>query len=105
MADTLLLTYEPLADAKPQRAQGESPDVIALPMPDLHAGGSLMTALSRRASSRTFASTALSNALLGGLLWAADGVNRPESGGRTAPSARVQRDRHLCSAAERCIPV
>src|SRR5471032_2554879 len=89
MAEALLLEYEALPDAKPALVHGETRDVIHLPTPDLHAGGSLMTAFSRRASSRTFAAAPLSNAVLGALLWAADGVNRPESGGRTAPSAHA----------------
>ena len=44
-------------------------------------------ALGRRHSSREFATTALPEQVLSDLLWAAFGVNRPESGMRTAPSA------------------
>lgn len=58
-------------------------------MLEQHTGGALMTALSRCASSRTVAPEPLSSAVLGALLWAADGVNRPQSGGRTAPSAHA----------------
>ncbi|CAN7792120.1 nitroreductase family protein [Caballeronia sp. LjRoot34] len=89
MTEMLLLNYEALPDAKPAPVHGKTLDVIHLPMPDLHAGGTLMTAFSHRASSRTFAAEPLSNTVLGALLWAADGVNRPESGGRTAPSAHA----------------
>ncbi len=49
-------------------------------------GMPLMEALSRRCSSREFASGALPPDVLSGLLWAACGMNR-SSGGRTAPSA------------------
>src|SRR5476649_3055188 len=68
MAEALLLEYEALPDAKPALVHGETRDVIHLPTPDLHAGGSLMTAFSRRASSRTFAAAPLSNSVLGALL-------------------------------------
>lgn len=47
----------------------------------------LMEALRRRQSSREFAATPLSEQQLSDLLWAAGGVNRPELGGRTTPSA------------------
>jgi SagB-type dehydrogenase family enzyme len=43
--------------------------------------------LQRRQSGREFAATPLSEQQLSGLLWAAAGINRPEAGGRTAPSA------------------
>jgi SagB-type dehydrogenase family enzyme len=46
-----------------------------------------MQALAARASSREFSSQDLPLQVLGDLLWAADGINRPESGKRTAPSA------------------
>jgi SagB-type dehydrogenase family enzyme len=46
-----------------------------------------MEALSRRASSREFASRPLPDSLLSSLLWAANGVNREAKHGRTAPSA------------------
>ncbi|SAL61618.1 SagB/ThcOx family dehydrogenase [Caballeronia humi] len=84
-----MLTYEALPDAKPAPAQGETPKFIELPKPDPNAGVPLMTALSFRASARTFADEPLSLNVLGDLLWAANGVNRPGTGGRTAPSARA----------------
>lgn len=62
-----------------------SHEVIELPRPDQTSGLPLMTALSSRSSIRGFAPIALSLATLGGLLWAADGVNRPIGGDRTAP--------------------
>ncbi|HEX9902915.1 MAG TPA: SagB/ThcOx family dehydrogenase [Acidobacteriota bacterium] len=60
---------------------------IKLPKPRLEGGKLLMQALAARASSREFSSAELSLQVLGDLLWAADGINRPESGKRTAPSA------------------
>ncbi|SDI34470.1 nitroreductase family protein [Paraburkholderia phenazinium] len=86
MPEMLFLTYEALPDAEPESAEGAAPKTIALPQPDQRSGLPLMTALSFRASTREFAPTPLSMDSLGELLWAADGVNRPISGGRTAPS-------------------
>jgi SagB-type dehydrogenase family enzyme len=51
-----------------------------------------MQLLKERSSSRTFGSKALSRQELSNLLWAAFGVNRPDSGKRTAPSAKNQRE-------------
>ncbi len=65
----------------------QEPDTIRLPAPQMEIGKPLMQALSARHSTR-FAPRPLERQELANLLWAADGVNRPESGGRTAPSAR-----------------
>ena len=66
--------------------------VIRLPKPDMNRGGTVMKALADRHSTREFAAKALSMADLSDLLWAANGVNRPESGKRTAPSAMDKQD-------------
>jgi hypothetical protein len=71
---------------RPKPATGDSTSTIALPAVDAHGGMALMEALAARRSSRAFAADPLPLPLLGGLLWAAYGVNRPD-GGRTAPSA------------------
>ena len=47
-----------------------------------------MKALGLRASSRAFAPDPLPPQTLSNLLWAAWGINRPQEGKRTAPSAR-----------------
>lgn len=60
---------------------------IKLAAPELTTGTSLMQALKDRQSSRTFSKKPLPDEVLSQLLWAADGVNRPGSGKRTAPSA------------------
>jgi nitroreductase len=86
MTDLPLLAYQAAPVLRPPLVTGETPAVIALPKPDPNAGVPLMSALAKRASSRAFAPTALPPTLLGELLWAADGINRPASGGRTAPS-------------------
>ncbi|PTB18940.1 nitroreductase [Trinickia symbiotica] len=80
------LAYQTLAGLAPKPVRGDVPQVIKLPRPDLLAGVPLMAALSLRASTREFAATPIPIDTLGALLWAADGVNRSISGGRTAPS-------------------
>ncbi|RQP27711.1 nitroreductase family protein [Burkholderia ubonensis] len=89
MSEQQLLTYSPAAPARPTSPQGESPVSIDLPRPATDGGAPLMTALALRMSSREFASAPLPPTTLGALLWAADGINRPASGGRTAPSAHA----------------
>jgi len=59
-----------------------------LPAPQKAGGMPLMNALSERRSHREFSSEPLGAQALSELLWAAFGVNRPDSGKRTAPSAR-----------------
>ena len=65
---------------------------VRLNEPDLDRGGSLMRALADRRSVREYADRALSLQDMSDLLWAANGVNRPASGKRTAPSAMDRRD-------------
>ncbi|HEX2961776.1 MAG TPA: SagB/ThcOx family dehydrogenase [Ignavibacteriales bacterium] len=60
---------------------------LKLPPPQKEAGKPLMQALSLRQSTRTFSPEALSMQDLSNLLWAAFGINRSETGKRTAPSA------------------
>jgi nitroreductase len=86
MTDMPLLAYQAAPLLRPPLATGETPAVITLPKPELHTGVPLMTAFAQRASCRSFAPTALPPTVLGELLWAADGINRPATGGRTAPS-------------------
>jgi SagB-type dehydrogenase family enzyme len=60
---------------------------IALPKPVTTGGRPLMEALNARRTERVFADKDFSNAQLSNLLWAANGINRPESEKRTAPTA------------------
>ncbi len=62
-------------------------DTIILPTPKMSGGMPLMEALKNRKTNRDFIYKELSRQQLSDLLWAADGVNRPENGKRTAPSA------------------
>lgn len=65
---------------------------MKLPQPRLEAGMPLMQALHGRKSTREFSAEKLPPQVLSDLLWAAFGVNRPETGGRTAPSTRNWQD-------------
>jgi SagB-type dehydrogenase family enzyme len=60
---------------------------IRLLDPQLDGGRPLMQVLKERKSSREFSSEKLPLQILSNMLWAAWGVNRPDSGKRTAPSA------------------
>jgi len=76
----LTAVFFPLA----ANAQGAS---LQLPSPRMTGGQPLMEALKNRKSARSFAPKELALPVLSDLLWAADGINRPGSGLRTAPSA------------------
>jgi len=60
---------------------------LPLPAPQTDGGKPLMQALKARRSLRSYSSRPLPAQVLSNLLWAACGVNRPESGKRTAPTA------------------
>lgn len=64
------------------------PESIDLPPPQTAGGLPLSEALAARQSNRAFAPRPLALQELSSLLWAAAGVNRPDSGKRTAPTAR-----------------
>jgi SagB-type dehydrogenase family enzyme len=72
---------------RPVPARGGAPASIALPSPVIAGGMPLMDALRQRRSERDFLPDALPDAELSNILWAAFGINRPDSHGRTAPSA------------------
>jgi SagB-type dehydrogenase family enzyme len=60
---------------------------IKLPAPQMEGGRPLMDVLKGRHSSREFSTEELPFQVLSNLLWAGFGINRPDSGKRTAPSA------------------
>lgn len=68
-------------------AAGDELKPIKLPKPRTEGGKPLMQALKARRSARSFSPKPLPSQVLGDLLWAAFGVNRPATGRRTAPSA------------------
>jgi nitroreductase len=76
-----------MGQLKAQPPVGDAPAAMALPPAQTTGGAPLMEALRQRQSQREFRPEPLTPQLLSNLLWAACGVNRPELGGRTAPSA------------------
>jgi nitroreductase len=75
-------------------------DTIMLPPPQMTGSKSLMQVLKARHSTRSFASRPLPLQVMSNLLWAADGVNRPYSAGRTAPTAHDWREIDVVVAME-----
>ena len=65
---------------------------MVLMKPQTDGGRPLMQVLKDRSSSRSFSGEKLPPQVLSNLLWAAFGINRPDSGGRTAPSAKNAQD-------------
>ena len=65
---------------------------IQLLAPNKDKGASIMKSLAQRQSHRKCADKELSTADLSDLLWAANGINRPEDNKRTAPSALNRQD-------------
>jgi hypothetical protein len=72
-------------------------DAPAIVLPPARRGGGmgLTQALWHRESRREFQDAALDEQILSDLLWAAAGVNRPDSGGRTAPTAMNSQEVHV----------
>lgn len=66
--------------------------VKQLPKPVRTGGMPLMEALDKRSTTREFANTDLPDQTLSNLLWAAWGINREESGKRTAPSSNNKQE-------------
>jgi SagB-type dehydrogenase family enzyme len=71
----------------PALTLGQELNPLNLPAPQTGGGMPLMQALKNRHSTREFSSQKLPAQVLANLLWAAFGINRPETGKRTAPSA------------------
>lgn len=60
---------------------------IKLPKPDTKGGKPLMQCFAQRKTSRNFSSAELPQHILSGIMYAADGINRPD-GRKTVPTAR-----------------
>lgn len=84
------MTLVTLLFAAAVTAQDQKP--IQLPRLDTTGGKPLMQALKDRHTAREFRADTISLPVLANLLWAACGVNRAESGKRTAPSAMNSQD-------------
>jgi len=78
------------------QAQGKKE--IILPVANTEGGKPFMETLKDRHTTRSFSQEKLSDQQLSNLLWAAFGINRPESGKRTAPSAmnNQETDIYIC---------
>lgn len=72
--------------------QAQESKSIKLPDPTKKGGLSIMESFSNRVSERSWADRELSSQDLSNLLWAANGINRPDSKKRTAPSAGNSQD-------------
>jgi len=86
MSTLTKLALGAMGKLRPKPAQGDAVQRIALPAPEKTGGMPLMEAIAARHSAREFSPKELPLPMLSNLLWAADGINRPD-GGRTAPSA------------------
>lgn len=75
-----------MGQLRPRPSQGDAAPKIALPAPVTTGGMPLMEAIAKRRSMREFSREELPLPMLANLLWAANGINRPEHG-RTSPSA------------------
>ena len=75
----------------PTIAQNNLATVKILPPPDTKGGIPLMAALANRKASRSFSGKSFTDDIIGNMLWAGFGVNRPD-GRRTAPTARNVQD-------------
>ncbi len=64
--------------------------VIKLSKPDLTKGVPMMEALSKRKTERNLSDKKLTLQQLSEVLWAADGINRPNEGKRTSPAAMAK---------------
>jgi len=71
----------------PTLTSGEELKPVQLLEPQMDTGRPLMQVLKDRRSSRAFSAEKLPKQVLSNMLWAAFGVNRPDAGKRTAPSA------------------
>lgn len=86
---TLLVLFSSLVLLISSVASGaDEIKMIKLPAPQTEGGKPLMQALKARQSIRDFSTKELPLQVLSDLLWAAGGINRPDSGGRTAPTAK-----------------
>jgi nitroreductase len=71
----------------PTLTSGQELKAVQLLEPQMDTGRPLMQVLKDRRSSRAFSTGKLPKQVLSNMLWAAFGINRPDSGKRTAPSA------------------
>ena len=73
---------------------------IKLPQPDTKGGKPLMQCLNERKTNRSISARKVPANVLSNLLWAACGINRQDSGKRTAPSASNRQEIDVYAAME-----
>jgi nitroreductase len=83
-AATLVVAHQALGQTGPED-----------PLPEGYAGTPLRDALAKRESVRQYTRAAVEDEQLMALLWSANGVNRPDVDGRTAPSWRTAKDTEI----------
>jgi len=76
----------------PNTASANEPKSIQLLHPTMGSSNPLIQLLEKRSSSREFSPEKLPLAIISSMLWAAFGINRPDSGKRTAPSAHNRQE-------------
>lgn len=76
-----------LLNGNAPHARAQVGRVIKLPPPQAAGGGDVISALKARKSTRAYSTRPLPREVLSTVLWAASGVNRSTTGGRTAPAA------------------
>lgn len=76
-----------MGQLKPLPGGADAASSLFLPSAHTTGGLSLMNALAQRQSQREFDPAPLPEQMLSDLLWAAAGINRPDLGRRTVPSA------------------
>jgi SagB-type dehydrogenase family enzyme len=87
MLSSLMRTLLVILLAVPTLSLAQELKPISLPSPQTDGGKPLMQALKDRHTTREFSTEKLSPQVLSNLLWAAFGINRPDTDKRTAPSA------------------
>jgi len=90
-ANSTLLGGLALATFQGLGAQAQQ-TTMPLPKPEMEGGKPLMQALKLRQSTREYSTRPLPPQVLSNLLWAAWGINRVDSGFRTAPSSHSAMD-------------
>jgi len=85
MSNVQLINFRSHQSGRKALREGEEP-TIELPAPALTRSKSIMRALQSRRSSREFSTRSIPMQILSNLLWAAQGVNRSATDGRTTPS-------------------
>jgi nitroreductase len=88
----ILASGNTLLTMLPNIASANEPKPIQLLHPPTDSSNPLIQLLEKRSSSREFSPEKLPFAIISTMLWAAFGINRPDSGKRTAPSANNRQE-------------